>query len=60
MDKIIIYHGSSEIVKQPVYEKESRIMIMESDSIAQNIWNLPRNGPALKILMDLLMNMSWI
>lgn len=24
-------------------------MIMESDSIAQNIWNLPRNGPALKI-----------
>lgn len=36
------------------------LVIMESDSIAQNIWNLPRNGPALKILMDLLMNMSWI
>lgn len=60
MDKIIIYHGSSEIVKQPVYGKGKPYMIMESDSIAQNIWNLPRNGPALKILMDLLMNMSWI
>lgn len=33
-------------------------MIMESDSIAQNILNLPMNGPALKILMDLLMNMN--
>ena len=47
-------------IEQANTEKESRIMIMESDSIAQNIWNLPRNGPALKILMDLLMNMSWI
>lgn len=60
MDKIIYITVQVKLLNSQFTEKESRIMIMESDSIAQNIWNLPRNGPALKILMDLLMNMSWI
>ena len=48
-------------IKQAEAGKKAAIGRNEAQkAVAQNIWNLPRNGPALKILMDLLMNMSWI
>lgn len=47
--KTILYHGSPEIIKKPVYGKGKHITTMDADFTARSIWNWQRNGRAARI-----------
>lgn len=58
MSKLILYHGSPEIIQTPVLVKENPIMTTDGDFIVLSTLNLLKSGLVLKIPMDTPINMK--
>lgn len=54
MSKLVIYHGSKDIIENHIIMMGKLKMIMVLDFIAQKVWNLQKNGlVAIAKIMDL-------